>query len=191
MALRTWGKIAILVALSLTGVWGALLSFGNPFQCAWPAVEDLIAAGGLSGWINSTGFTPAAPPEVEAVILRRVLRRGIVDYPFRPETDTILQGAEGSARLWKIRGDQLVTAEGTAALDEMEGREAGQFSQGGTRRLYRFAFLQAEPSHACVLVSLDSPVDGWTPIARWQMFKSLFGMGPWWILPYGSMGYGW
>ena len=185
-------KVIFIIALSIFSIWGAILGFGNPFNCGWPNTEELMTGSEPSATLVTSGLDSQSLLRLETAILQRVVHRGFSQISFDPERDFISHNTSRSPNVWKFEGDEFVVVNErilAAAMQSPVGMEA--FMSGIYPRLFRFSITHAGASHACVIVELEEPVGGRNLFEFWQFFRLGFGFGKWWGFSQGGIFFGW
>ena len=178
--------------MSIVFLWGAILSFGNPLNCPWPSLDELMAMPRPRTFSYATGLEEQAAVQLEEVVTRAIFQRGGYPVGFSPERDFIQHLLPGSTRVWQYKADKLISVDEGIALAAMRSPPVDQatFFAGEFPRLFRFTIVQAEAKHACVIVERVDSVGGTNTFSFWQLFRSGFGLGPWWAAHTGGWSFG-
>ncbi len=186
-----WIKLLVIIAVSIVFLWGAILGFGSSFDCVWPSLDELMATSRLPASSLDIELEDRAAARLEAAVAHAIGRKGAFYIRFTPERDFIEHALPGSPRVWQYGGGELVAVEKRVALRAMQAPvEMGAYLSGDFPRLFRFSVLDRNVSHACVIVEIDEAAGGMNYFAFWHLFRSGFGLGPWWVLPGGGVFFG-
>lgn len=182
----------VIIVLSIAFLWGAILGFGTSFDCVWPSTDELIANPRLPTPSIASGLDDQATTDLVATVVQAIARRGASGIRFTTERDFIEHALPISPHVWQYRDGELVSVDESVALRAMQKPvDMAAYFAGDYPRLFRFAVMQADATHACVIVEVDEPVGGMNYFAYWHLFRSGFGHGRWWAISEGGVTFGW
>ncbi len=194
--IRRWLRRVGTVLLSIVFLWGAVLGFANPLNCTWPSMVELTSSGAPAPTDVALELGAHAAAQLEEAVARTIVQRGSSYYRFVPERDFIEHALLGSPRVWQYVGDQLTRVDKSAASLAMRANDdyataTAKANAGLYPRLFQFAVLYAKPNHACVIITTAQAYDNMNDFVFWQVFRPVFGLGPWVAFPQGGIFFGW
>ena len=190
--IRRWLKFLMVIVVSIVSLWGAILGFGNPFDCVWPSLDELMVASRLPELSVVIGLEDQAGTQLEAAVADSVSRRGASHIRFTPGRDFIEHALPRSPQVWRYEDGELVPVDENVARRAMQSPvDMAAFLSGDYPRIFRFAVLHAETAHACVIVEIEESAGGMNYFDFWYVFRPGFGLGPWWVVSEGGVFFGW
>ena len=185
-------KFFTIIVVIIVSLWCAILSFENSIDCAWPSTEELMATSGLPTSSVAIDLEDQGVAQLEMAVAHAIVRRGAFHFPFNPERDFIEHVIPRSPHVWQFKGSKIVPVNDSVLLRAMQSPvDWPAFLSGNYPRLFRFAVVHEEASHACVIVEIKEPVGGMYRFEFWYLFRLGFGLGRWWVVSQGRVLFGW
>lgn len=185
----TLRKLFNIVAAVIVILWGAIFGFVNPFAYVWPHYDDLIRhqaefpTSSIAVDVRYSGQT-----RFEEMIVNEIAQTGVSTIRFEIEHDYVGHAMPELLRAWRYVGDRWISVDEKVAISEVLGPlDMAEYMAGDHPCMFRFAVTHMSPTHACVMAEAnDRQGISWE---YWHLVRPVFGLGDWWIVSKGGVGW--